>query len=220
MKMLDCQLPTTQEIKQIRANDPTTISKYYFANYELLKRYAKAFCRRVNDFRDFDDLLQQLYVDFHTLSFENAHYFGHDCFKSFCRLYYGDRRKREQLKDGKMLPEITILDKPIQGADKEVCTIGETIASDFDTFIMAFPRPSMDLPLFDFLCGYLAKEQKRVFSEFYWTGQTYNEVAETLGKNVRTVKRTREQCFVKFRQHKQEIQEFIERCENEAYSIV
>lgn len=207
------ELPTACEIEQIRNNDVAIISKYYFANYEYIKRYATAFCRRLRYFDELEDYIQQIFVEFPRLDFDNARFFGHSCFKVFCEMYYGNLRKRTQLKQGKAKREETIFDAPLKGMQKDV-TFGETLSSDFDTYTMAFPCPLLDDVLFEFLSAYFADEQKKVFEQIYWTGQTYNEIADTLHKNVFTVKRTREEIFKILREHKEQIRLFLDRLES------
>ena len=64
-------LPCAEEIKAIRRGDIEIITKYYLANMEYLKRYAKSFCRRINDFSEFEDYLSEIYLSFKNLSIEN-----------------------------------------------------------------------------------------------------------------------------------------------------
>ena len=201
-------LPCAEEIEKIRKGDIKIISKYYLENMDYLRRYVKSFCRRINDFSEFNDYLHEIYLHFEKLSFENERYFGHDCFKVFCNYHYGDQRKRAQLKDGKCSCEEYILDSPVKGMEKEGVTVGDTIAISEDE-IFKEENPDISEELYIFLSGFLGKEQTRVFEQFYWTGKTYNEIAETLGKNARTVKRTREEIFKKFRNRKDEIYKFL-----------
>lgn len=201
-------LPCAEEIKAIRRGDIEIITKYYLANMEYLKRYAKSFCRRINDFSEFEDYLSEIYLSFKNLSFENERYFGHDVFKVFCNYHYGDQRKRAQIKDGNCSLEECILDSPVKGMEKEGVTVGDTIAISEDEFFKE-ENPDISDELYIYLSGFLGKEQKRVFEQFYWTGQTYKEVAQKLNKNVRTVKRTRELVFKKFRSFQNEIYNFL-----------
>lgn len=211
-------LPSEEDIKKIKQGDIEIITKYYLENIEYLKRYVKSFCRRINNFSDFDDFLSEIYIHFQELSFENERYFGHDCFKVFFNYHYGDQRKRAQLKDGKCSFEETILDSPVKGMEKEGVTLGDTIAVSEEEIFEEDKKPDISKELYEFLSSFLAKEQTRVFEQFYWTGKTYNEVAQTLGKNPRTVKRTREQCFVNFRKHLKEICDFLEK-QGYSYSV-
>lgn len=206
---MELLLPTADEVTKIRNGNVATISKYYFANIDYLKRYVTSFCKRINDFNDKEDYLQEIFVNFQKLSFDNGRFFGRDCFKVMCAYHYGNQRKYEQKKDGKTKGEETILDSPVKGLEKEGTTLGDTIPVE-DVYF-ADDVPDISEELFGFLSSFLAKEQSRVFAQFYWTGQTYNEVAETLGKNPRTVKRTREQCFVKLRKVKGLIQDFLQK---------
>ncbi len=202
-------LPTPDEAEKIRAGDNALRAKYYLLNYDQIKRYAVGFCRRIRDFSECDDYAHEVCVEFEKISFENERFFGHDCFKVFCRYHYGDQRKREQLKDGKIAREEYTLDALVKGLEKEGDTVGDTIASDIDVHEQAFPRPDISQSLYDFLCENLAREQKRVFELLYWTGDTHNEIAEKLGKSPKTVKRTREEIFKKFRKRKDELTTFL-----------
>lgn len=202
-------LPTSEEAEKIRAGDNALRAKYYLLNYEQIKRYAVGFCRRIHDFSECDDYAHEVFVEFEKISFENARFFGNDCFKIFRRYHYGDQRKREQLKDGKISREVCTLDALVKGLEKEGDTVGDTIASDIDIHEQAFPRPDISQSLYDFLCENLAREQKRVFELLYWTGDTYNEISEKLGKSPKTVKRTREEIFKKFRNRKDELTAFL-----------
>ena len=92
--------------------------------------------------------------------------------------------------------------------EKEGVTVGDTIAISEDEFFKE-ENPDISDELYIYLSGFLGKEQKRVFEQFYWTGQTYKEVAQKLNKNVRTVKRTRELVFKKFRSFQNEIYNFL-----------
>lgn len=203
-------LPTKDEANAIRGGDRETINRFYMANYAYITRVAKSYCRRVN-FYGWEDMAHEVYLHFDKIAFDSPAYFGHDLFKIFAAYRFGGQRKREQLKDSSCGIEICVLDKPIQGEEKEVTTVGESIASDFDIMNEVEPRPDISESLFDYLCGLLgnAEERKRVFARFYWTGETYNEVAQALGKNARTVKRTREEVFKKFRQNSAAIREWL-----------
>lgn len=203
-------LPTADEIAAIHKGDRATINRYYMANYRYLQRVAKSYCRRVY-YYGWEDLTQEVYLHFGEISFDTPEYFGHDLFKIFAKYRYGGQRKRSQLKGSKCSEEIYVLDKPIKGEEKDVGTLGEAIESDFDMMAAIEPRPDISESLYAYLCGFLgnAKERKRVFSQFYWTGKTYNEIARTLGKSPRTVKRTREEIFKKFRSNADALKEWL-----------
>lgn len=203
-------LPTADEITAIHNGDREIINRYYLANYEYIKRLAKSYCRRVN-YYGWEDLTQEVYLYFNKIEFDSPAYFGHCLFKIFARYRYGGARKYEQLKNSKCGLEYYVLDQPLKGEEKEITTIGESIASDFDIINAVEPRPDISESLFNYLCGLLgrAKERKRVFAQFYWTGQTYNEIAQTLNKNVYTVKRTREECFKTFRKNGENIKNWL-----------
>ena len=203
-------LPTADEIAAIHKGDRATINRYYMANYRYLQRVAKSYCRRVH-YYGWEDLTQEVYLHFGEISFDTPEYFGHDLFKIFAKYRYGGQRKRSQLKGSKCGEEIYVLDKPIKGEEKDVGTLGEAIESDFDMMAAIEPRPDISESLYAYLCGFLgnAKERKRVFSQFYWTGKTYNEIARTLGKSPRTVKRTREEIFKKFRKNADALKEWL-----------
>ena len=190
--------PAPAEIEKIKHGDRETINRYYLANYKYIQRIAKSYCRRTN-YYGWEDLTQEVYLYFDKMSFDSPAYFGRCLYKVFSDYRYGGQRKKAQLKDSKCGIEYYVFDKPIEGEEKEVTTIGESLASDFNMIEEIEPRPDISQRLFDFFCWYLAKEQKRVFAQFYWTGKTYNEIARDLGKNPRTVKRTREEIFKKFR---------------------
>ena len=190
--------PAPAEIEKIKHGDRETSNRYYLANYKYIQRIAKSYCRRTN-YYGWEDLTQEVYLYFDKMSFDSPAYFGRCLYKVFSDYRYGGQRKKAQLKDSKCGIEYYVFDKPIEGEEKEVTTIGESLASDFNMIEEIEPRPDISQRLFDFFCGYLAKEQKRVFAQFYWTGKTYNEIARDLGKNPRTVKRTREEIFKKFR---------------------
>lgn len=203
-------LPTADEIAAIHKGDRATINRYYMANYRYLQRVAKSYCRRVH-YYGWEDLTQEVFLHFGEISFESPEYFGHDLFKIFAKYRYGGQRKRSQLKGSKCGEEIYVFDKPIKGEEKDVGTLGEAIESDFDMMAAIEPRPDISESLYTYLCGFLgnAKERKRVFAQFYWTGKTYNEIARTLGKNPRTVKRTREEIFKKFRSNADALKEWL-----------
>lgn len=195
-------LPTKIEATAISGGDREMINRFYLANYSYIQRLAKSYCRRCC-YYGWEDLTQEVYLHFGEISFDSPEYFGHDLFKIFANYRYGGQRKRSQLKGSRCGEEIYVLDKPIKGEEKEVGTLGEAIESDFDILEEIEPRPNISESLYIYLCGFLgnAKERKRVFSQFYWTGKTYNEIALSLGKNPRTVKRTREEIFKKFRKN-------------------
>ena len=203
-------LPTADEIAAIHKGDRATINRYYMANYRYLQRVAKSYCWRAH-YYGWEDLTQEVYLHFGEISFDTPEYFGHDLFKIFAKYRYGGQRKRSQLKGSKCGEEIYVLDKPIKGEEKDVGTLGEVIESDFDMMAAIEPRPDISESLYAYLCGFLgnAKERKRVFSQFYWTGKTYNEIARTLGKSPRTVKRTREEIFKKFRSNADALKEWL-----------
>lgn len=203
-------LPTVEEIEKIKNGDIEIISAYYLQNLTYIKRYVVSFCRRIRDYSEFDDFIQEIYINFSKLSFENERYFGHDCFKVFCNYYYGDSRKREQMKSKHgVSKELYILDSPVKGLEKQGDTVGDVIPDKVDILDKVYPKPCITESLFDFLSNGLAKQQKRVFEQFYYTGKTYNEIAQTLGKSPKTVKRTREEIFKKFRSRLNELQEFL-----------
>lgn len=213
---MELKLPNEEEAENIKNGHKETIEAYFLDNLDYIKRYAKTFCKRINDYSELEDYINEIFINFKSLSFENERYFGHDCFKIFCRYYYGGQRKREQLK-GKYAcqREEYFLDAPVKGLEKEGSTVGDTIAAEKDILEDIFPKPDITDALYLFLSDYLAKEQKRVFEQFYFTGKTYNEIAEELGKSPKTVKRTREEIFKKFRKNQEELKDFLERVEYE-----
>lgn len=202
-------LPSDTEIEKILQNDLSVITEFYLKNLEYLKKYVNCFCRRIRDFSEREDILQEIFLNFKTLSFENERYFGQSVYWVFYNYHYGSPKKRSQLSQSKLQREEYILDSLVKGLEKEGTTLIEIIPDDTDIFDLAFPREDISQSLFNFLSKNLAKEQKRVFEQFYWTGSTYNEVAETLKKNPRTVKRTREEIFKKFRNRKEELRKFL-----------
>lgn len=202
-------LPNSEEIEKIKNNDTETINRFYLDNIEYVKRYACSFCRRIRDYSELEDIVHEVYLHFPKLSFENERFFGHDVFKVFFEYHYGNQRKREQMRSHGTEREEYVLDSPVKGLEKTGDTVGDVIPDNMDLFNEVFPQPNITDSLYYFLSAYLAKEQKKVFTQFYYTGKTYKEVAETLKKNVRTVKRTREQCFKKFRERLPEIKLFL-----------
>ncbi len=204
------ELPTLEEQEEIRKGNRETIDRYYLANYAYIQRVAKSYCGRVR-FYGWEDLTQEVYLYFDKIEFNSPSYFGHCLFKIFTNYRYGGQRKREQLRHSKCDEEIYVLDTPISGKEKEVGTIGESIASDFDIIEEIEPRPDITQSLYTYLCALLgnAKERKRVFAQFYWTGKTYNEIARDLGKNPRTVKRTREEIFKRFRNNAESLKNWL-----------
>lgn len=201
--------PTLAEVDEIKHGNRATINRLYTANYAYITMLAKRYCSRVQVFHDWQDLAQEVYLHFDKLEFNTPAYFGHCLYKVFAKYRYGGQRKYEQLKGSKCGEEYYVLDKPIHGEEKEVGTVGESILSDFDVIAEIEPRPDISQSLFDYLCGYLAKERKRVFAQFYWTGKTYKEIAHDLGKNLRTVKRTREEIFKKFRKNADSLKNWL-----------
>lgn len=191
--------PTPAEVDEIKHGNRATINRLYTANYAYITMLAKRYCSRVPSFHDWQDLAQEVYLYFDKLEFDSPAHFGHCLYKVFVNYRYGGQRKRAQLKDSKCGEEYYVLDKPIDGEETEVTTVGESIASDFDVIGEIEPRSDISQSLFDKLCSGLGREQKRVFEQFYWTGKTYNEIAHDLGKSPHTVKRTREEIFKKFR---------------------
>lgn len=201
--------PTPAEVKEIKHGNRETINRLYTANYAYITMLAKRYCARVCVFHDWQDLTQEVYLHFDKIDFDSPAYFGHCVYKIFSNYRYGGQRKRQQLKGSKCGEEYYVLDKPIDGEEKEFTTIGESLASDFDVIAEIEPRPDVSESLFNYLCGYLAREQKRVFTPFYWTGKTYNEIARELGKNPRTVKRTREEIFKKLRNNADSLKSWL-----------
>lgn len=202
-------LPNLEEIEKIKKGDLTFINRFYLDNIEILKRYALSFCRKIHDFSEVEDFLQEVYLHFSKLSFENERYFGHDVFKVFCEYHYGNMRKYYQKRSHGIKSEIYVLDNPVKGLEKTGETVADVIPDTLNVFDVVCFRPDITESLYIFLSGYLAKEQKKVFEQYYYTGQTRKEIAETLKKNDRTVKRTREECFKKFRKHLPEIKAFL-----------
>ncbi len=201
--------PTPAEIDEIKHGNRETLNRCYIANYAYITMLAKCYCARVSSFHDWQDLTQETYLHFDKIDFDSPAYFGRCIYKIFANYRYGGQRKRAQLKDSKCGEEYYVLDKPIDGEEKEVTTVGESLASDFDIIAEIEPRPDISESLFKYLCGYLSKERKRVFTQFYWTGKTYNEIARDLGKNPRTLKKTREDIFKKFRNNADSLKQWL-----------
>lgn len=199
------ELPTEAEAEKIRAGEREIINRYYMANLEYIQRCAWNFCRRAWRNCEVPDLVQEVYTVFERLDFDNAAYFGHSLYKAFSLYKWGGVRKYGQAKSAHAVEVLYILDNPVKGLEKEGETIGECVPVPERE-----EKPDISAELYAFLSQYLAPEQKRVFSCFYWTGCTYNEVAAYLNKNPRTVKRTREEVFKKFRKHTSEIYDFLE----------
>ena len=198
-------LPTAAEAERIHAGDRETINRYYMANLDYIQRCAYNYCRRAWRFCEAPDLAQEVYIIFSKLDFDSAAYFGHSLYKAFALYKRGGARKYEQAKSAYAAEVLYILDDPVKGLEKEGGTIGDCVPVPERE-----EKPDISAELFAFLSQYLAPEQKRVFACFYWTGCTYNEVAAYLNKNPRTVKRTREEVFKKFRKHTSEIYDFLE----------
>lgn len=123
--------PAPAEIEKIKHGDRETINRYYLANYKYIQRIAKSYCRRTN-YYGWEDLTQEVYLYFDKMSFDSPAYFGRCLYKVFSDYRYGGQRKKAQLKDSKCGIEYYVFDKPIEGEEKEVTTIGESLASDFN----------------------------------------------------------------------------------------
>lgn len=201
--------PTPAEVEEIKHGNRETINKVFCDNYAYITMLAKCYCARVVGFHDWQDIAQETYLYFDNIEFASPAYFGRCIFKIFSKFRWGGQRKYEQLKSSKCGEEIYVLDKPIEGEEKEVTTIGESISSDFDIITEIEPRPDISQSLYNYLSQPLPKQQGRVFAELYWTGKTYNEIAQTLNKNPRTVKRTREEIFKKLRKNADSLKQWL-----------
>lgn len=199
-------LPTPAEVEKIRAGDRELINRYYMANLDYIQRCAYNYCRRAWKFQERLDLVHDVYLHFEKLDFDNQRYFGHSLFKVFATYKRGGQRKYEQARSAHAVEVLYILDNPVKELQKE----GDTLADIIPAPEIQEEKPDISAELYAFLSAYLAPEQNRVFERFYWTGATYNEIAAELNKNPRTIKRTREECFKKFRKHTGEIYDFLD----------
>ena len=201
-------LPTPEEAAAIRQGDRDLIDRYYLLNRKFIEVVAKNYCRRVAYFKDWEDLAQEAYLHFAGFDLDTPAHFGHCLYKCFALYRWGGQRKYEQAKSKHAVEVITILDSPVKDAETP-CTLCDTIPSDFDIYKEIEPRPDITDGLYNFLCSYLASEQKKVFTYLYYTGMTHREIAKATGKAQKTVKRTREVCFRKFRKHADELREWL-----------
>lgn len=199
--------PTSAEIEEIKQGKRETINRVYMANYEFIKRLARGYCNAVRRYSEYLDFAHEVYLNFEKLSFENVRYFVQRV-KNIFRLYrIGGKRKEEQLRFSKCGVEMYTLDTPFDNSEDE--SFVDSIASNFDITEEIEPRPDYSEKIFNYLCGYLAKEQKRVFTEVFWTGKTIAEIAETLNKKASTTGRTREEVFKKFRKNADSIKKWL-----------
>lgn len=203
-------LPTAEEAAAIRQGDRELINRYYMANREYIERVAKNYCRRVANFKDWEDLAQEAYLHFAGFELDTPAHFGHCLYKCFALYRWGGQRKYGQAKSKHAVEVLTILDSTVKDAETP-CTLCDTIPSDFDIYEELEPRPDITDGLYNFLGSYLAPEQKKVFTYLYYTGMTQREIAKATGKAQKTVKRTREVCFRKFRAHADELRGWLER---------
>lgn len=66
---------TPEQIEKIKAHDRDTINQVYFDNYDTFKGMAKNYCRRVKRFNDWQDCVQQVYVDLPAYNYDCTAYF-------------------------------------------------------------------------------------------------------------------------------------------------
>lgn len=121
------ELPTEAEAEKIRAGEREIINRYYMANLEYIQRCAWNFCRRAWRSCEVPDLVQEIYIVFEKLDFDNAAYFGHSLYKAFSLYKWGGVRKYGQAKSAHAVEVLYILDNPVKGLEKEGETIGECV---------------------------------------------------------------------------------------------
>lgn len=199
--------PTHAEIGEIKQGNRDIINRVYMANYELIKRLARGYCNAVRRYDEYLDFTHEVYLNFEKLNFENARFFVNTVKNVFRLFRIGGKHKEEQLRFSKCGVEMYTLDTPFDNSDDEFFI--DTVVSNFDVIEELEPRPDYSEKLFNYLCGYLAKEQKRVFTEIFWTGKTIAEIAETLNKNPSTTGRTREEIFKKFRKNAHSLKNWL-----------
>ena len=57
-------LPSDTEIEKILQNDLSVITEFYLKNLEYLKKYVNCFCRRIRDFSEREDILQEIFLNY------------------------------------------------------------------------------------------------------------------------------------------------------------
>lgn len=207
-------LPSPEEAKEIKAGNKGLIDRFYLQNRPYILACARAFYGRRRSLGYFVryeaiDYVQEAYLHMREFDYDNIRYFAHSLFKMFSKYCYGGSRKYSQLSYLYAVDEEQyILDVMIPNGETETMTFGDTVVAP--DMVMLSPGFEVSENLYKYLSSFLATEQKKVFACFYWTGLTYNEIATLLDKNPRTVKRTREEIFKKFRKRQDEIKRFLD----------
>ena len=74
---------TPEQVKAIKANDREAINAAYFDNYQKFAKIGYNFCRRVHDYNDREDFLQQVYVDMPMFDYTVTYFYGRSMDKPF-----------------------------------------------------------------------------------------------------------------------------------------
>lgn len=108
---------TPEQVKAIKANDREAINAAYFDNYQKFAKIGYNFCRRVHDYNDREDFLQQVYVDMPKFDYTNTQTF----YLSLCRCF---KRLRNYIsKNVSFDAELT---------DEDGYTLGDKMADEND----------------------------------------------------------------------------------------
>lgn len=108
---------TPEQVKAIKANDREAINAAYFDNYQKFAKIGYNFCRRVHDYNDREDFLQQVYVDMPMFDYTDTRTFYISlcmCFKSL---------RKGTLKNASLDAELT---------DEDGYTLGDKLADEND----------------------------------------------------------------------------------------
>lgn len=202
-------LPTAEEANRIKRGNKELIDSYFCKNYDYIVSIAKCYSSRQTGFCCWEDYVNEAYLNFGVLQFTKRSLFTYSLYQLFWLCRIGGKRKYAQLIHSKCGIEEYILYAPINSVVSDKETLMDILPQEIDFEEVIEPRLDISEPLYKFLCGYLATEQKLVFEQFYWTGLSVNEIAAKLGKSSSNVRVVHKVFMNKFRQHKEEIYNWL-----------
>lgn len=169
---------TPEQVEAIKANDREAINVAYFDNYQKFAKIGYNFCRRVRNYNDREDFLQQVYVDMPKFDYTNTLTF----YLSLSRCFFSLRRGTK--KNVSLDAELT---------DEDGYTLGDKLA-DGNDLAESVERAEMAketaLEMFNLLREMLREKNKekkfgaeeerglREMLEYIFVGYTYEQIRQ------------------------------------------
>lgn len=170
---------TPEQVEAIKANDREAINVAYFDNYQKFAKIGYNFCRRVHDYNDREDFLQQVYVDMPKFDYANTRTFYFSLSRCFFTLRHGLSRNVSldaELSDdddgftlGSMLADENSLEESVERAE-----IAREIAPEMFNLLREMLREKNKEKKFG------AEEERglREMLEYIFVGYTYEQIRQ------------------------------------------